>query len=232
MGTLYIVATPIGNMGDLTIRAIDVLQTVDIIACEDTRRTGVLLKHIRDTYPKEGTLKPQLISYYEQNEFRRIAEIVALLKNGQHVALVSDAGTPLVSDPGYRLVHACAKEGIPMISLPGASSVLTALTISGLPSDKFLFVGYPPHKSGNRKKLFESVKNEPLSATIIFLEAPHKVLKTLTELQEVVGDVDIVICRELTKTYEEVRREKISASLTHFENTTPKGEFTILFHLS
>lgn len=232
MGTLYIVATPIGNLGDLTLRAIDVLQTVGVVASEDTRRTGMLLKHIRDTFPKDSEHRPQLISYYEQNEFKRIPEILNLLQSDVSVALVSDAGTPLVSDPGYRLVKACVDAGIPVTSLPGASSVLAALTVSGLPSDKFLFVGYPPHKSGNRKKLFESLKNEPLSATVIFLEAPHKILKTLSELQEVVGDIDIVICRELTKLHEEIRREKISESLAHFEKTTPKGEVTLLFHLS
>lgn len=231
MGTLYIVATPIGNLGDITLRAIEVLQTVDIVASEDTRRTGMLLKHIRDTFPKELEHRPQLISYYEQNEFKRIPEILTHLRNDTSVALVSDAGTPLVSDPGYRLVHACTLEGIPVISVPGASSVLAGLTVSGLPSDKFLFVGYPPHKSGNRKKLFESLKHEPLSATVIMLEAPHKMLRTLEELQEVVGDIDIVICRELTKIHEEIRREKISESLAYFTKTTPKGEFTILFHL-
>lgn len=232
MGTLYIVATPIGNLGDLTIRAIDVLQSVDVIACEDTRRTGILLKHIRDTYLKSGELRPQLISYYEQNEFRRVPEIIQLLKDGQNVALVSDAGTPLVSDPGYRLVTACTDEGIPLVTLPGASSALAGLTVSGLPSDKFLFVGYPPHKSGNRKKLFDSIKAEPVKATIIMLEAPHKLVRTLVELQEVMGDIHLVLCRELTKIHEEVRRETISQSITHFEKTTPKGEFTILFHLS
>ncbi len=232
MGVLYIVATPIGNLGDLTIRAIDILQAVDVIACEDTRRSGILLKHIRDTYPRNLQIRPQLISYYEQNEQRRIAEILALLQNGKNVALVSDAGTPLVSDPGYRLVSACVAVGISVISLPGASSVLAALTVSGLPSDKFLFVGYPPHKSGHRKKLFESIKNQTVRSTTIMLEAPHKLLKTLTEMQEILGDIPIVICRELTKVYEEVRREKISESIVHFEKTTPKGEFTILYHLS
>lgn len=231
MGTLYIVATPIGNLGDLTLRAIDVLQSVSVIACEDTRRTGILLKHIRDTYPKAGGEKPQLISYFEQNEFRRTPEIIDLLKNGQDIALVSDAGTPLVSDPGYRLVTACVEQGIPMKALPGASSVLTALSISGLPSDKFLFLGYPPHKSGHRQKLYASIKAQTISSTTILLEAPHKMIKTLEEMMEVFGDIQIVIGRELTKIYEEVRREKISESLTHFKKVTPKGEFIILFHL-
>jgi 16S rRNA (cytidine1402-2'-O)-methyltransferase len=148
------------------------------------------------------------------------------------VAVVSDAGTPLVSDPGYRLVNACIEQGITVQAVPGASSVLTALSVSGLPSDKFLFLGYPPHKSGHRKKLYESLKDQTISSTTIMLEAPHKVLKTLLEMQDVFGDITIVVCRELTKVYEEVRREKISESITHFEKITPKGEFTILFHLS
>jgi 16S rRNA (cytidine1402-2'-O)-methyltransferase len=172
------------------------------------------------------------VSYFEQNEFRRVPELTELLKSGASVALVSDAGTPLVSDPGYRLVNACIEQGIAVQALPGASSVLAALSVSGLPSDKFLFVGYPPHKSGHRKKLYESLKNQHISSTTIMLEAPHKVLKTLVEMQEMFGDISIVICRELTKVYEEVRREKISESIAHFEKAMPKGEFTILFHLS
>lgn len=231
MGTLFIVSTPIGNLKDITLRAIELLQSISVIACEDTRKTGMLLKHIRDTYPKDGVEKPQLISYFEQNEFRRIPEIVSLLKNGQDVALVSDAGTPLVSDPGYRLVHACVDEGISIRAVPGPSSILAALAVSGLPPDKFLFVGYPPHRPGHRKKLFESLKAQMISSTTILFEAPHKLLKTLEELQEVLGDIDVVISRELTKIYEEVRREKLSESIDHFKKTPPKGEFTILFHL-
>jgi 16S rRNA (cytidine1402-2'-O)-methyltransferase len=232
MGTLYIVATPIGNLKDITIRAIEVLQSIPVVACEDTRRTGILLKHIRDTYPTPNEQKPHLISYFEQNEFRRVPELIEILKSGVSVAVVSDAGTPLVSDPGYRLVNACIEQGITVQAVPGASSVLTALSVSGLPSDKFLFLGYPPHKSGHRKKLYESLKDQTISSTTIMLEAPHKVLKTLLEMQDVFGDITIVVCRELTKVYEEVRREKISESITHFEKITPKGEFTILFHLS
>jgi 16S rRNA (cytidine1402-2'-O)-methyltransferase len=232
MGILYIVATPIGNLKDISLRAIEVLQSVDVIACEDTRKTGMLLQHIGKQFPQAHEDRAQLISYYEQNEFRRIPEILNLLINGKNVALVSDAGTPLVSDPGYRLVNACVESGIQITAVPGASSVLSALAVSGLPPDKFLFVGYPPHKSGHRKRLYESIKSQTVNATTIMLEAPHKMLKTLVELQEVLGDIDVVICRELTKVYEEVRREKISQSLTHFEKTVPRGEFTILFHLS
>lgn len=240
MGILYIVSTPIGNLKDITLRAIEILQKADFIASEDTRKTGMLLKHIKDNYPlEEGTTgelprKPVLISYYEQNEFQRIPGIINSLKNNCDVAVVSDAGTPTISDPGYRLIRACVDEGIKVESIPGPSSVITALSVSGLPTDKFLFLGYPPHKPGHRKKLWENVK-ESLSfvkSTIIFFEAPHKLTKTLEELKEAYGDIDIVLCRELTKVYEEIRREKISESLQHFAKTNPKGEFVILFNLN
>ena len=240
MGILFIVSTPIGNLQDITLRAIEILQKVDFIACEDTRKTGMLIKHIKDNYPLDDTIKkelphkPVLISYYEQNEFQRIPGILNSLKNGCDVALVSDAGTPSISDPGFRLVRECIKEGIKVESIPGLSSVISSLVISGLPTDKFLFLGYPPHKPGHRKKLWENVK-ESLSfvkSTIIFFEAPHKLVRTLEELKEVFGDIDIVICRELTKIHEEVRREKISESLNHYAKINPKGEFVTLFNLA
>lgn len=235
MGTLFIVPTPIGNMGDITLRAVKVLQTVDVIACEDTRKTGILLQNLasQGEVLQKTTSKPKLVSYYEQNELQRIPEVIAAIKDGLNIALVSDAGTPTISDPGFKLVRECVKEGIKIESLPGASSVITALTISGLPTDKFLFLGYPPRKPGHRKTLFEKVKESVklVKSTIIFFEAPHKIIHTLEALKETFGDADIVICRELTKTYEEVRREKIPASIEHFTKTTPKGEFVILLHL-
>lgn len=229
MGILYIVATPIGNMQDITLRAIKVLQSVDVIACEDTRKTGILLSQILPV----GANRPKLVSYYEQNELQRIPEVVAALKDDLKIALVSDAGTPTVSDPGFKLVRECIGEGIKVESIPGASSVIAALTVSGLPTDKFLFLGYPPRKPGHRKTLFENVKEtlKLVKSTIIFFEAPHKIIHTLEALKETFGDVDIVICRELTKTYEEVRREKISTSIEHFTKTIPKGEFVILLNL-
>lgn len=225
MGILYIVATPIGNMQDITLRAIKVLQSVDVIACEDTRKTGILLSQ---TLPV-GVNKPRLVSYYEQNELQRIPEVIAAIKDGLNIALVSDAGTPTVSDPGFKLVRECVKEGIKVESLPGASSVITALTVSGLPTDKFLFVGYPPKKPGHRKTLFENLTKLPIKTTIILFEGPHNIIRTLEGIKEVFGDMDIVICRELTKVYEEIRREKISQSLEHFTIKEPKGEFVILF---
>lgn len=238
MGTFYIVATPIGNLEDITIRAIKTLFSVDGIACEDTRKTGQLLKHLREKYSEFSQDRPieeraRLMSYYEQNERFRIPEIINALKNGLNIALISDAGTPLVSDPGFRLVRECVKEGIKVESIPGPSSVLAALTLSGLPPDKFLFLGYPPHSGGKRIKLYENVKKslEYIDTTVILFEAPHKLLTTLRELQAMFGDSDIVLCRELTKMHEEIRREKISESIAHFQQTNPKGEFVLLFHL-
>jgi 16S rRNA (cytidine1402-2'-O)-methyltransferase len=235
MGTLYLVPTPIGNLADITLRSLRILFDVDVIACEDTRRTGLLLEKLLTEFSPnpEDKIKPKLLSYYDQVEMQRIPDIISLLKLGKNIALVSDAGTPAISDPGFKLVRECIKENLKVESLPGASSVLTALTVSGLPTDKFLFVGYPPHKPGHRLDFFKNIQTnlESINSTVIFFEAPHKLLTTLSDLQSVVGDIDIVICRELTKMYEEVRREKISESLIHFKKTSPKGEFVILFHL-
>jgi len=236
MGTLYLVPTPIGNLADITLRSLRTLFAVDVIACEDTRRTGLLLEKLLTEFSPnpEEKRKPRLLSYYDQVELQRIPEIISLLQAGQDVALVSDAGTPAISDPGFKLVRECIKEGLKVISLPGASSVLTALTVSGLPTDKFLFAGYPPHKPGHRVAFFENIRTslESIKSTVILFEAPHKLLTSLKDIQSVFGDIDIVLARELTKIYEEVRREKISVSLEHFKKTSPKGEFVVLFHLN
>lgn len=226
MGILYIVATPIGNLQDITLRAIKILQSVDVIACEDTRKTGILLSQALPSCCQ----KPRLVSYYEQNELQRIPEVIAALKDGLNIALVSDAGTPTISDPGFKLVRECIRQGIRIESLPGASSVITALAVSGLPTDKFLFVGYPPKKPGHRKTLFENLTKLPIKITIILFESPHHLIRTLEGMKEVLGDIDIVICRELTKVYEEIRRERISESIKHFGVVDPKGEFVILFN--
>jgi len=220
---IYLVSTPIGNLKDITLRAIEVLSSVEIIACEDTRKTGLLLEKL------EIKNKPQLLSYYEENEQGRIPQIINFLKEGQSVALVSNAGTPTISDPGYKLVRECINENILVESIPGSSSVLTALTVSGLPTDKFLFLGFLPKKEGKRKTIFESL---PQKTTIIFFESPFRLLKTLKELKKLLGDINVVICRELTKVFEEARREKIQASIKHFLEVKPKGEFVILFNLS
>lgn len=235
MGTLYIVATPIGNLQDISQRAIETLRNVDLIACEDTRKTGILLHHISiyHTISEEKIKKPRLISYYEENELQRIPEITNALKNGLDIALISDAGTPTISDPGFKLVRECIANNIKVESIPGPSSVISSLVSSGLPTDKFIFLGFLPKKPGHRKKLLDnlSIVLSKIKQTAIIFESPYRLVKTLEELKEIFGDINVVIARELTKIHEEVRREKISQSLTHFKNVTPKGEIVILFNL-
>ncbi|MFH0864531.1 MAG: 16S rRNA (cytidine(1402)-2'-O)-methyltransferase [Candidatus Gottesmanbacteria bacterium] len=238
-GILYIVATPIGNLDDITLRAIKILKEVDYIACEDTRKTGLLLQKINDIYnqlihyTQTEKPSPQLISYYEQNELPRIPQIINLLNQGETVALVSNAGTPTISDPGFKLVRECINQGIKVVSIPGSSAILTALTSSGLPTDKFMFLGFLPKKQGHRKEIlmsilryFESAKKNHF--TVIFYESPFRLLDSLNDLKSIFGDIEIIICRELTKVYEEIRREKISKSIEHFLQISPKGEFTIV----
>lgn len=235
MGTIYLVPTPIGNLSDITLRALKILFQVDVIACEDTRRTGSLLEKLLAEFSQDPTEKtrPRLLSYYDQIEQQRIPEIISLLQSGLSVALVSDAGTPAISDPGFKLVRACLEEKLHVVSLPGASSVITALVASGLPTDKFLFAGYPPHKPGHRLTFFQNIKTslETINSTVILFEAPHKVEKTLLDIQSVFGDIEIVFARELTKIYEEVKNKKISDALIQFKKKPPKGEFVLLFHL-
>ncbi|MEK9208439.1 MAG: 16S rRNA (cytidine(1402)-2'-O)-methyltransferase, partial [Patescibacteria group bacterium] len=187
-GTLFIVATPIGNLQDITLRAIEVLKSVNYIACEDTRKTGILLKNL------DAGHKSMLISYYEQTEDLRIPNIINLLSNGQDVALVSDSGTPLVSDPGYPLVREALKEGINVVSIPGPSAVVSALVSSGLPPDKFIFLGFLPKKEGNRIRLLTELKeaNKNLGATVVIYEAPHRLVKCLKSIQAVFGNINLV----------------------------------------
>lgn len=227
MGTLFIVSTPIGNLEDITLRAKRILSEVEIIACEDTRKTGNLLKQL-------SIQKPIFLSYYEENELKRIPQIINLLKKGRNVALVSNAGTPTLSDPGFKLVRECIRQGIEVEAIPGASAILTALVSSGLPTDKFLFLGYLPKKQGKRTKLFEDIAtmNRIMIMTIIIFLSPHRLVQELTDIKQVFGDIEIAICRELTKVHEEIRREKINQSITHFEKVKPKGEFTLLFNIS
>lgn len=239
MGTLYIVATPIGNLEDISIRALKTLFHADLIACEDTRRAGIFLQVLEEKYHQviftagEIYKRPDLVSYYEQNELQRIPEIITALKNGLSIALISDAGTPAISDPGFKLIRECINQGIQIESIPGPSSVISALVVSGLPTDKFLFIGYPPRKPGHRKTLFENIKNsqELVSATVVMFESPYKLLTTLRDMMSVFGDIEIVACRELTKVYESKRREKISQALEHYKTTNPKGEYVLLFHI-
>lgn len=219
MGILYIVATPIGNLDDITIRAQKILGSVDYIACEDTRRTGQLLHSLHITPPK-------FLRYDDRNEQNTTPEILDLLESGKSVALVSDAGTPLISDPGFVIVREARKRGIPVVSIPGASALLTALTGSGLPANKFMYLGYPPEKQSHRLKLFGTL---PKEITVIFYCAPHKLQSMLVDMKETLGDIKIVIARELTKIHEEYWKGNISEAIVYFAD--PKGEFVVCFSL-
>ncbi len=218
-GTLYLVATPIGNLEDITFRAVRVLKEADLIACEDTRQTRRLLDHY-------GINKPT-ISYHEHNELPRSLELIGKLIAGITVALVSDAGMPLVSDPGYRLVRAAVENGIRVEPVPGASALLTALAASGLPTDSFHFGGFLPAKPGQRLKALEALQNEP--ATLVFYEAPHRILEALAAVEQALGERPVVVARELTKLHEEFLRgtaAEVRASLEARESI--KGEITLL----
>jgi len=218
-GTLYLVATPIGNLEDITLRALRVLREVDLIACEDTRHTRKLLDHY-------GIHKPTL-SYHEHNEALRSGELLAKLRQGTSVALVSDAGTPLVSDPGYRLVTRAIESGITIEPVPGASAILAALTASGLPTDAFLFGGFLPGRPGPRRKLLAKFKDEP--ATLVFYEAPHRILEALEDIHAVLGARPVVLAREMTKLHQEFLHGTAAGLREALRARAPlKGEITLL----
>ncbi|HEV2339685.1 MAG TPA: 16S rRNA (cytidine(1402)-2'-O)-methyltransferase [Patescibacteria group bacterium] len=229
---LSIVATPIGNLQDISVRAAKTLLQCDIIACEDTRRTGVLLQVLRNEFPHLAIeKKPQFFSYYDQVEIKKLPVLMQYLQEGLHVALVSDAGTPLIADPGYKLVRACRYAHIPVETIPGPSSIIAALTVSGLPSHAFLFAGYPPQKQSHRLAFFKNIQSNQvmLAPTVIFFEAPHKLSRTLVDVQTVFGDISVTLCRELTKVHEEVEEHIISDWLQLFEQRKPRGEYVLLF---
>jgi 16S rRNA (cytidine1402-2'-O)-methyltransferase len=218
-GTLYLVATPIGNLEDITLRALRVLREADLIACEDTRQTGKLLAHFDISKP--------MVSYHEHNEAARTHELVAKLEDGANIALVSDAGTPLVSDPGYRLVTAAIGAGIVVVPIPGASAVLGALSAAGLPTDAFRFCGFLPPKSGQRRKALEAFRDE--DCTLVFYEAPHRILDALSDVSAVYGERQVVVARELTKLHEEFLRgtaDEVRAQLA--ARPSVKGEIVLL----
>lgn len=219
MGRLYIVSTPIGNLEDITYRAVRILKEADWIACEDTRTTRRLLDHYG--------IQTRLLSYHDYNEQERTEELIERLRQGETGALVSDAGTPLLSDPGYRVVRAAVQEGIRVEALPGPSALLAGLVVSGLPTDQFHFAGFLPSKPGQRTRLLESLRDEP--ATLIFYEAPHRILESLDDIAAVLGDREMVVARELTKVHEEVLRgtaPEIRANLA--ARDLVRGEFVIL----
>ena len=218
-GTLYIVATPIGNLEDMTFRAVRILQAVDMIAAEDTRHTGKLLQHFQVKTPQ--------ISYYEHNSNSRIPELLEYLQYGKAIALVSDAGMPGISDPGYELIKACIDNNITVVPIPGASAVITALSAAGLPTDRFIFDGFLPAKSQRRKEYLTSLQGE--SRTLVFYESPHRLRDTLADLGEILGsDRYAVIARELTKLYEEFWRGTIGEGIANYQEKEPQGEYTLL----
>jgi 16S rRNA (cytidine1402-2'-O)-methyltransferase len=217
-GTLYIVATPIGNLEDITARALRILREVDLIACEDTRHTQKLLNHFG--------IQTKAISYHEHNESQRAGEFCNLLESGKNLAIVSDAGTPLINDPGYRVVHQAIERKIPVVPIPGPAALVTALTASGLPSDQFFFAGFlPPRSPARRAWLTELAAN---NATLIFYEAPHRIGAALRDALEVLGDRDAVIARELTKLHEEFSRGKLSELAESFSRKSARGEIVLL----
>src|SRR5499427_365528 len=217
-GCLYLVATPIGNLEDITFRALRVLKESDQIACEDTRRTQKLLNHY-------GIAKP-LVSYHEHNELTRAPELVLAMERGANIALVSDAGMPLVSDPGHRLVTLAIRHHIPVIPVPGPAALLTALAASGLPNEEFLFLGFLPARSGERQRALEHLRIE--NRTIILYEAPHRMAETLADALAILGDRPACLAREVTKLHEEFRRGKLFELIQSLEEHPVRGEITLI----
>ncbi|MCC5919251.1 MAG: 16S rRNA (cytidine(1402)-2'-O)-methyltransferase [Cyclobacteriaceae bacterium] len=216
--SLFLVPTPIGNLGDITYRAVEVLQSVDLILCEDTRTSGKLLKHYGITTPTR--------SFHAYNENKVVDSIIEELKAGKRIAQISDAGTPGISDPGFSLARACQEEGIAFECLPGATSIIPALIKSGFPTDKFVFEGFLPHKKGRQTRLQNLASEE---RTIVLLESPHRIVKLMEQLKEHLGDEREISCsRELTKLYEETVNGTADQLLSHFSQKPPKGEFVVV----
>lgn len=218
-GILYVVGTPIGNLEDMTFRAVRILQTVDLIAAEDTRHTGKLLQHFQITTPQ--------LSYHEHNSNSRVPELLQQLVNGKAIALVTDAGMPAISDPGFELVKACVEAGISVVPIPGPCAVITALSAAGLPTEKFVFEGFLPTKNQDRQERLEFLQAE--ARTIIFYESPHRLRQTLQDLADVLGqDRRLVLARELTKLYEEFFRGRIEDAIAYYTEREPQGEYTLV----
>ena len=217
-GCLYLVATPIGNLEDITLRALRVLKEADLIACEDTRQTQKLLQHY--------DVHKELVSYHEHNELTRAPELVIQLEEGAQVALVSDAGMPVVSDPGHRLVVLCLRHHIPVVPIPGPSAFVAALAASGLPTEEFLFVGFLPSRAGARRKKLEALRTEPRA--LVFYEAPHRLAETLADAAELLGSRQAVVAREVTKIHEEFLRGSLAELGDAARVREPRGEITLL----
>jgi len=216
-GKLYLVATPIGNLQDMTFRAVETLRRVDLIAAEDTRHAAILLRHYEIHQP--------VVSYHDFNERKVAPQLVAQMQDGKNIALITDAGSPGISDPGFFLVRAAVAENIVVEAIPGASAVVTAVTISGLPCDRFVFEGFPPAKKG-RQTFFQSLTNEP--RTIVLYEAPQRVARTLQDILTYWGDRRVALTREMTKIHEEVRRGKVSEILAGLQEQTLRGECVLV----
>ena len=215
---LYLVATPIGNLSDITLRALETLRQADVIACEDTRKTGRLLQHFEIDKPK--------IAFHEHNERQATARVMSMIEQGQSVALVSNAGTPGISDPGFTLVRRAIEEGIPVVMIPGPSALVMALVLSGLPSHSFTFRGFPPRKPGPRRRFLEVDVDSP--HTLVFYESPYRLKAFLQDAIELLGDRQAALANELTKLYEEVQRGTLSELLALFEDEEPRGEYTVV----
>lgn len=215
---LYVVATPIGNLGDMTSRALEVLKSVDVVAAEDTRHSGMLLKHFQ--------IKKPLLSYHEHNEAMRTAQLVERLAADENVALITDAGTPALSDPGARLIHACIERGLPLTIIPGPSSILAALVGSGFSTERFYFGGFLPVKSGQRERELRATAER--GETTIFFESPYRLTKTLAVCTGIMPDRQLCVARELTKKFEEFRHGIATELLAHYEAHPPKGEIVMV----
>lgn len=215
---LYVVSTPIGNLADMTNRAVEVLKAVDMIACEDTRHSGLLLQHYH--------IRNRLTSYHEYNKVSRTPELLVQLQQGRSIALITDAGTPGISDPGFYLIRAAVQAGITVIPVPGASALLAGLVVSGLPSDRFAFEGFLPKRDGRRRKRLAALKSE--ERTTVYCEASRRAKRLLEEMLELWGDRDVVVCRELTKRFEEVLRGKLTEVLARIGDRELKGEVVVV----
>lgn len=217
---LYIVATPIGNLSDITIRALEVLRSVDFIACEDTRQTMKLLNHYQ--------IKKPLISYYEYNKLSKAGYLIDLLKDGKDIALVSDSGTPGISDPGFHIVKLALENNIQVSPIPGANALITALSVAGIPADRFIFEGFLPQKTGPRKRKLQELSTQ--KKTIVLYESPHRFLKLLGQIKEIFKDTELTVAREVTKKFEEIKKGSADTLIEHFTKAKVLGEFVVIIN--